>query len=112
MVTKGKSKSVAKTKDKPLRDYELIFIISPEVEEDKMGAAIDNVTQFITGKGGTISEVEQWGKRKLAFSIKRFTEGNYVLARFKMKPELTKELEANLQISEEVLRHLLVKLGD
>ena len=113
MVTKGKSKPAAKAKkEEPLRDYELIFIISPEVEEDKMGAAIDNVTQFITGKGGTISEVEQWGKRKLAFSIKRFTEGNYVLARFKMKPELTKELEADLQISEEVLRHLLVKLED
>ena len=112
MVTKGKSKSAAKTKDEPLRDYELIFIISPEVEEEKMGAAIDNVTQFITGKGGTTPEVEQWGKRKLAFSIKRFTEGSYVLARFKMKPELTKELEANLQISEEVLRHLLVKLED
>lgn len=112
MVTKGKSKPTAKTKDEPLRDYELIFIISPELEEEKIGAAIENVTQFITGKGGTISEVEQWGKRKLAFSIKRFTEGNYVLARFKMKPELTKELEANLQISEEVLRHLLVKLED
>jgi len=112
MVTKGKSKPAAKVKEEPLRDYELVFIISPEAEEEKMGAAIDNVTQFITGKGGTISEVEQWGKRKLAYAIKHFTEGNYVLARFKMKPELTKELEASLQISEEVLRYLLVKLED
>ncbi len=112
MVTKGKAKPAAKAKEEQLRDYELVFIISPELEEEKVGAVVDNVTQFITSKGGTISEVEQWGKRKLAFVIKRFVEGNYVLARFKMKSELTKELEANLRISEEVLRHLLIKLGD
>ncbi len=112
MVSKRVSEKAVGVKDKQLRDYELVLIISPEVEEEKIGATIDNVTQFITGKGGAVSDVEQWGKRKLAYPIKHFMEGNYVLARFKLEPRLAKELEANLQISEEVLRHLLIKLGD
>jgi len=99
-----------KTEDKQLRDYELVFIISPEVEEETLEATVGSVNQFITGKGGVISDEERWGKRKLAYPIRRFLEGNYVLTRFKMKPIWSKELEANLQISEEVLRHLLIKI--
>jgi len=106
------SEKALEVEDKQLCGYELVLIISPEVVDEEMGATIDKVTQFITGKGGVISDVEQWGKRKLAYPIKHFMEGNYVLTRFKLKPELTKELKANLQISEEVLRHLLIKLGD
>jgi len=111
MTPKKDSKEALKVEDKQPRDYELVFIISPEVEDGALDATIDNVSQFITGKGGTISDVERWGKRRLAYPIKHFREGSYVLARFKMKPVLSKELEANLQISEEVLRHLLIKVG-
>jgi len=106
------SKKILKVEDGQLRDYELVLIISPEVEGEKFDAVIDNVSQFITGKGGIISDVERWGKRRLAYTIKHFEEGSYVLAQFKLKPTLGKELEANLRISEEVLRHLLVKLGE
>ena len=53
----------------------------------------------------------RWGKRKLAYPIEHFTDGNYVLTQFKLKPELSKELEASLRISEEVLRYLLIRLG-
>ena len=112
MVSKKVSEKALEAEDKQLRDYELVLIISPEIEEEKISATIDNATRFIDGKGGVISDVEQWGKKKLAYSIKQFMEGNYVLIRLKLKPKLTKELEANLQISEEVLRHLLIKLGD
>ena len=109
-VAKRVAKKALEKEDKRLRDYELVLIISPEVEEDKLNAVIDNISQFITGKDGIISNVDQWGKRKLAYPIEHFMEGNYVLAQFKLKPALGKELEANLQISEEVLRHLLVKI--
>ena len=105
------SKKVLKVEDKQLRDYELVLIISPEVVEEKFDATIDNVSQFITGKNGIISDVDRWGKRRLAYPVEHFMEGSYVLIRFKLKPALSKELEANLQISEEVLRHLLVKLS-
>ena len=77
-----------------------------------MDALIDKVSQFVTGKGGTVSSVERWGKRKLAYPIDHFLEGNYVLNRFRLKPALGRELKANLQISEEVLRHLLIRLND
>ena len=100
-----------KVEDEHTRDYELVLIVSPEVQGEKFDAVMDNVSQFITGKGGIISDVEQWGKRRLAYPIKHFEEGSYVLSRFKLKPTLSKELEANLQISEEILRHLLIKLS-
>jgi len=94
-----------------LQDYELVLIISPEVGGETLDATIDNVvSKFITGSGGTISNVEQWGKRRLAYPIKHFTEGSYVLTQFKLKPTFSEELEANLRISEEVLRHLLIRV--
>ena len=93
------------------QDYELVLIISPEVGDEALDATIDNVSKFIPASGGTISNVERWGKKRLAYPIKHFTEGSYVLTQFKLKPALSKEFEANLQISEEVLRHLLIKLG-
>ena len=92
-------------------DYELIFIISPEVVEEQLETTIEGISRFITARGGTISEVEPWGKRRLAYPIRHFGEGSYVLVRFKSKPGQNKELEANLKISEDVLRHLLIKLS-
>jgi len=96
--------------DKKLRDYELVVIISPEVANEAADGIMDGVSRFITDNGGAVSAVEPWGKKKLAYPIKRFLEGSYVLTRFKMQPKFTKQLEASLQISEDVLRHLLVNL--
>jgi len=110
MVTKRVSKKTLKVEDKPLRDYELVLIISPEVTEEKADTIVDNVSQFITGRGGAISNVERWGKRKLSYSIRHFMEGDYVLVKFQLKPSLGTELETNLRISEEILRHLLIRL--
>jgi len=95
-----------------LNDYELVLIISPEVAEERYDTIIENTSRFITDRGGVISQVDKWGKKKLAYPIKRFVEGNYVLSRFKLKPASSKELEANLRISEDIMRHLLVKIDD
>ena len=111
MVSEKASKQALKAEEIQLRDYEMVVIISPEVEDERLEATIDNISQFIMEGGGTISNVERWGKRKLAYPIKHFMEGYYVLTQFKLKPTLSKELEARLQISEEVLRHLLIKLS-
>jgi small subunit ribosomal protein S6 len=92
-----------------LRDYELVLIMSPGISDENLPGAIDKVSQFITGKGGAITEVAPWGRRKLAYPIKRFMEGNYVLTRFKSDAKLIKELDSSLRLSEEVLRHLIVK---
>jgi len=99
------------TESEQLRDYELVLVISPEINEEEFEATIDNVSRFVTKNGGTISNIERWGKRRLAYPIIHFVEGSYVLARFKLRPAFGKELEANLRISEEVLRHLLIRLG-
>ncbi len=83
-----------------------------EVADDALEAIVNNVSQFITGKGGTITNIERWGKKKLAYPLKHFLEGIYVLVKFKMNARWGKELESSLQISENVLRHLLIKVGD
>ena len=93
-----------------LPGYELVLVISPEVAEEQFEVTIDNISQFIIGKGGSISDIERWGKKRLAYPIKHCWEGSYVLTRFKLQPAHNKELEANLRISEEILRHLLIKL--
>ena len=95
-----------------LRDYELVVIISPEVAEEEIPAVLEKISQFIVERGGSITEVNQWGKRKLAYPIKNFMEGNYVLTHFKMEPRLTADLESSLGLAGEVLRHLLVRLSD
>ena len=95
-----------------MRDYELVVIVSPMVADDELPATLEKVNQFITERGGAISDVNQWGRKKLAYPIANFREGNYVLTQFSMEPKLTKELEANLELREDILRHLLVRLSD
>ena len=92
-----------------MRDYELVVIVSPEVIDEKISNVVDKVTGFITSKGGNVTEVSQWGRRKLAYPIGQYLEGNYVLTRFKLEPKVTKEIKANLHLSNEVIRHLLVR---
>ncbi len=107
-VAKRAPKKVA---DEQLRDYELALVISPEVAEEKIDATIDNLSRLFTDMGGVVSEVKQWRKRRLAYPIKHFSEGNYVLTQLRLKPTSCRELEAKLQISEDVLRHLLIRSG-
>jgi small subunit ribosomal protein S6 len=106
-----KKEAVKATEEKELKDYELVFIVSPEVADEALEGTIDGISEYITGRDGVVSEVEKWGRRKLAYPVEKFLEGNYVLTRFKISPAHCKELEANLKISEEVLRHLLVRAG-
>ena len=94
-----------------MRDYELVLIISPDIAEDDVPVAIGKVNDFINSRGGTVGAVDRWGKRKLAYPINRFREGNYVLSQIKLEPGKTAELEANLKMSESILRHLLVRLN-
>ena len=95
-----------------MRDYELVTIISPEVDEEGIARIRDEVNKFITDKSGIVGEVKHWGKRKLAYPLKKFMEGNYVLTRFELEPELVKEVETKIRGLEEVLRHLVVKVED
>ncbi len=95
-----------------MRDYELVLIISPEVAEEEVPNTLEKVNEVITSRGGAVVDTNHWGRRKLAYPIKRFTEGNYVLTRFQLEPELVREVEETLKVSEEVLRHLIVKIDE
>jgi len=96
-----------------LRRYELVVIISPQVADDDVPQTIDQlVRRPVEGSGGEVQEVNQWGRRRLAYPIRQHLEGNYVLTQLRMEPQQTKELERGLQISEEVIRHLLVRLDE
>lgn len=96
--------------DSQLRDYELVLIVKPDVEEEALNARIESLSKLVTGGGGNVSSVERWGKRRLAYPIKHFMEGSYVFTQLKIKPATSKELEANLRILEDVLRYLLIKV--
>jgi len=95
-----------------MHNYELVTVISPEVDDGRIAEIVDKMSQFISAKEGVVENMEQWGKRKLAYPIKRFMEANYILTRFRLEPGSIRELEAELTSSEEVLRHLVVKVGN
>lgn len=96
-----------------MRRYELVVIVSPDVAEDDVPDAVDRlVRRPVESDGGELQEVNNWGRRKLAYPIQRHQEGNYVLTQLNMDPQKTEELERGLQISEEVLRYLLIRLDE
>jgi small subunit ribosomal protein S6 len=106
----SETKATVTAEGKRLHDYDLVFIVSPEVADEALETMVNNVSQFITGKGGTITNIERWGKKKLAYEIKHFLEGHYVLVKFKLGTAFSKELENSLFLQENILRHLLIKV--
>ena len=92
-----------------MRDYEILYIVRPDLEDDKVQDAVKRVNTLIQRSGGTTERTNLWGKRKLAYEVKHQKEGAYVLQDFKLDPNRVPELESSLKITEEVLRHLIVR---
>ena len=84
-----------------------MVVFTPEATEDEAAAAVERVTGFISDRGGSVTAREDWGVRRLAYPIKKFQEGNYVLLRFGMEAKDAKELDSTLQAAQDVLRHLV-----
>jgi small subunit ribosomal protein S6 len=95
-----------------MHEYELVAMISPEADEDEVSKIVDRVTQSINGRGGAVEETKNWGKRKLAYPVRKFMEADYILARFKLMPKLIRELESEIGTFGDILRYLVVKVGD
>jgi len=91
------------------RDYELGFILSPEVNEEETRAILDRIEQIVTAPGGQISKVTQWGRRRLAYPIQRHRDGYYIFTDMILIPETVAELERTLKVSEIVLRYVVRK---
>ena len=94
-----------------MRDYELVTILRPDIVDENLGAVTDRIGQWITAQGGEVTKVDLWGRRRMAYPIREFREGNYVIAQVRLETRATTEVERNLKLSEDVLRYLLVRVG-
>ena len=92
-----------------MRKYETIFILHPSLDEEAVKANIEKFKGVIENGGGTIENVDFWGKRKLAYEIKKVNEGFYTLINFEANPELPSELDRIFRITDGVIRHIIVK---
>lgn len=92
--------------------YELCVVLSAKLEEEEKNAALDRVKEFITRAGGTINDVDDWGKKRLAYEIQKMNEGFYYFIHFESETDAPAEIEGDLRIMEPVIRFLCVKQGE
>jgi len=91
-----------------LRTYETLFIVQPNATDEEVEAVTNGVENLVTSDGGVIAERDIWGKRRLAYEVKKFTEGIYVLVRFQSDAEVVQKLENNFKLNDDVIRYLVV----
>ena len=90
-----------------MRAYELVFIVHPDLDDSALKELVDRVKGWITDAGGQVAKVDLWGKRKLAYRLRKQSEGQYILMKTQMAPSFCTQLERNLRLQEPVLRFLL-----
>ena len=94
-----------------MRNYELLFILHPDLDEDAVSESVAKVSSWITESGGNVDKVDLWGKRQLAYPIQKQKDGQYILIEAQMEPSFGAELERNLRFQEQVMRFLLTKIN-
>jgi small subunit ribosomal protein S6 len=92
-----------------MRRYELMLVLRPDAPDERIAAIIDRATRQVTADGGQIIKVAPWGRRRLAYPIERYREGSYHIVVFEGAAGTIAEIERTLLITEEVLRHLIVR---
>ena len=95
-----------------LRNYEIMYIIKPTLDEDSIDAVAKKVDDQIVALGGSIEKTEKRGRKRLAYEVKDFKDGFYVLTNFKADPKQLTEFERLLKLNDDVIRHLVVRLED
>jgi len=95
-----------------MREYELIYIIHPELDETAVNENIEKINAWITEADGEITQTDIWGKRKLAYPILKEEEGFYVFSKIKINPSFGAELDRNLRFLEPVMRYSLILADD
>lgn len=91
-----------------MRNYETLFILNPSLDEEALKANIEKFKGVIENGGGVVENIDEWGKRKLAYPINKINEGYYTLINFKSNPELPMELERNFRIADSVMRFMVI----
>jgi small subunit ribosomal protein S6 len=92
-----------------MNQYEVLYVITPELDEEADKVVMDKFADIITQNGGEIEKTEVWGKRRLAYPIDYKTEGYYVLVVFNANPELPRELERNMRNDERLMRFMVTR---
>jgi len=92
-----------------VRQYELVFIVKPDLEEEAFEALVGKVRGIAETNGAEVIKLEKWGKRRLAYEIKDYHEGFYEIMIFKGEPAVAAELDRILKITEQILRHMIVR---
>lgn len=92
-----------------MNKYELAVVLSAKLEEDERAAAIEKIQGYITRFGGTVTNIDEWGKKKLAYEIQKMKEAYYYFIQFDGNSDTPNELESHVRIMEQVIRYLCVK---
>lgn len=92
-----------------LRQYETMFILKPEFDKEQAQEVVNRFVEIIQNNGGAIEKVSDWGRRRLAYEVKKYREGIYALINFQSEAAVAAELERNFKISEDVIRYLIVR---
>ncbi len=95
-----------------MRTYELVLVVQPGMDEEGFDAFVSTLTGMVTDEGGQIVDVEHMGRRRLAYPIKKITEGHYVLLHLNLETPALVELERRLKLSEDVLRYLVIRMDE
>lgn len=96
-----------------MREYELVLIINPELDDTETESLIEGVTSNIDSNGGEVLKVDPWGRRRLAFPIKKNNDGYYVLLIFRSEPAFVLQLSNSFRVIESIVRHMVVNFeGD
>ena len=94
------------------RKYELVYVVSPDASDDQITALHTQVQETVTRMNGQLEKTENWGRRKLAYEIGRHKEGTYVLEHITGSDELMKEIDRRLRVSDQVIRHITVRVDE
>ncbi len=94
------------------RDYEVIFFLRPDLDDEKTAEVVEKFKGIVESYGGEIKKLDKWGKRRLAYEVKDFREGYYVVLEVKGDPKLAAELDRVFKITDEVLRHMIIRQED
>ncbi|ATO49379.1 MULTISPECIES: 30S ribosomal protein S6 [Brevibacillus] len=92
-----------------MRQYEVMYVLRPDLEEEKVKANVARYSEVVTNNGGEITKLQEMGKRRLAYEIQKFKDGFYVLMNFKANAEVVTETERLMKINDDVIRFLFVR---
>ena len=93
-----------------MRNYEFVFIVHPDLNEEAFAEICERIKGWITALGGTIENEDNWGKRRMAYPIRKQREGQYMLYKLQLDPDKVVELEHNISLVESVMRYMTIKL--